>query len=292
MSNKFITTLTDWAIDNSTKILTTGTIGFSLAAIALTAKNSNDIIGVIEETKALIAQTDDPAERKEIYAQAIKEISVKALPIVICESMSIYCVIKNNRMQEQKLLEATNALALAQTAITSYRQFELEAQKKLGEEETAELRKEIAQKRIDAEPPTKENDISRPAPAQNQNPEDHDVAVVNSDYFYHDIWAHRYFHSRKSPNDIKALAIDLSDKLMNGAIDGDYLTLNDLYRDIADPGMDLTVGGGNHYGFSAEYANREHPSQAVDIYISPGEYHGELCWELDILAQPFSAVRP
>lgn len=281
--NKFsivIQPIAEWAAEHSELILTTGSIGFSLAAIATTAKNARDIFDTIEDTKESVSGEEDPSIRKQIYVDTLKRLSVKIVPIVALEGMSIYCIIKNNKIQDQKLLEATNALTLANTAIANYRQFEKEATEKLGEEKSAELRQEIAKKRVEENPP-KENVLTTSDP---------NAPATNNDFLYHDVWGNRYFHSRKSPNQIESEMLSLSKDLADGNCDYDEITVNDIYNIIGDS---LEVKGGESFGFKAEDLRGGNVSDLVAISIVPGEMpdHETLCYELDILARPLFRTR-
>lgn len=150
MGNKYIGPvlggLAKFYISNESLILTTGTIGFSLATTAVTLKNAEKISITLNSARDALAQCNTREEKSSVYRLFLKEMAPLILPIVIFQSATIGCAILNKKRSdklEMKLAETAGALTIAQTAISQYQNFQKEASEVLGEEKYVELHDEI-----------------------------------------------------------------------------------------------------------------------------------------------------
>lgn len=263
-------------VEHQSLILTTGTIGFSLATTAVTFRNANYILQVIDDAKQMIGDTESKEERNKIYAATIKELAPKVLPILALEAATITCSLQMKKvtdLKEKKLAEASSALVLAQNAISSYKAFQNKAEAELGDEKTKKIHAEVAKERIENNPMTEKNTVN--------------VPFVNTDYLYFDVFGNRYFHSDKSPKEIEEFVFQLSKDLYDGNCEGDKAYVNDIYEFI---NHSLVITGGNEFGWLAD-SHRD--SETIRVSITPSEMndHSTLCYELDILAQPLFRTR-
>lgn len=127
-------------------ILTTGTIGFSLATTAITYRNADKIKSVLAEASYILADLKEQGASKEeindFYISTIKELSPLIAPIIIFQAATITCSVMNKKHSdklESKLAETAGALSIAQAAIAQYQAFQKEAEESLGEKKYAKL---------------------------------------------------------------------------------------------------------------------------------------------------------
>ena len=155
MGNKFLAkilgTTGKFYIENKSLILTTGTIGFSWAAMGLALKNADIISIKIKEAKLALSNCTSNEERKSIYSLFLKEITPHVAPVIIFEIAATACAIaekKHTDKLESRLAEAAGALSIAQAAIAQYESFQKETEKALGEEKYVELQETIAKDKV------------------------------------------------------------------------------------------------------------------------------------------------
>lgn len=265
-------TMTSIYIHHEGAILTVGSIAFSGAAIAMSVKNSRDILTIIDDGKHALSIEKDREIRKKIYISILRDLTPKAGPIVGFYAASIACTLVNKKHTDKKIAELTAALGLAQNAITQYQLWQKEAEKELGEKVDI-VNQAVAEKQEERHP---------------MNPPMY--AAANEDYFYYDIVGNRYFHSTKSPAEIENFCKEASYDLCDGNVDGDRITYNDIYDFI---GKNLETGGGNEFGWLAEMSRGRRRSDIINVRISPTEMsdHETLVWQLDLCGAPLFRTR-
>lgn len=138
-------------VSNKSLILTTGTIGCSLATTALAVKNSAAIASAVNKAKTALSLCNTKEERDDVYRLFLKEMTRLALPILIFQAGTIACAIANKKHSdklETRLAEMAGALSITQTALNQYQSFQKEAEQALGEEKIHDIQKEIAENTV------------------------------------------------------------------------------------------------------------------------------------------------
>lgn len=260
--------------------LTAGIIGSSVATTAVTMMNARFILNTIDDAKQMVAEAKDKDEKNKIIGATIKEIAPKLLPIIIFQSLTIFCTLKSKKESDKKINELTDALSMANNAIASYKVFEKEAKEKLGDGKFEEVKKEVA------------DDIVK---AHTETPENHEPAANNS-YLYWDNYCNRYFYSTVSPSEMRARVHNLSIKFTKGEINN-YddagrckVTYNDIYELFGDKSLIVHPAGDawGWYDMSDKYRGVD--EDVISVYISPTEDPNDpdhTVWFFDLEGGPF-----
>lgn len=261
-------TMTSIYIQHEGAILTVGSIAFSGAAIAMSVKNSRDILAIIDDGKHALGIEKDREIRKKIYISVLRDLTPKAGPIIGFYAASIACTLVNKKHTDKKIAELTAALGLAQNAITQYQLWQKEAEKELGE------KVDIVNKAVTEETVKKHPD----APVAN-------VPTANETYLYYDIANQRKMWSERTPREILDWAAQSSYDLYDGNVMNDMLTQNDLYDFI---GKGLRVQGGDYYIWTPDQDyHGQRSSDLVKVWLTPYEFpDGTLGRAIDTNARP------
>lgn len=261
-------TVASFYLRNEGTILPVASIAFSGAAIAVSVKNSRDILTTIDNAKEILGREKDPEIRKKMYVTIAKELAPKVSPIVIFYGASIACTLVNKKHTDKKIAELTAAIGLAQNAITQYQLWQKEAEKELGE------KVDIVNKAVTEETVKKHPD----APVAN-------VPTANETYLYYDIANQRKMWSERTPREILDWAAQSSYDLYDGNVMNDMLTQNDLYDFI---GKGLRVQGGDYYIWTPDQDyHGQRSSDLVKVWLTPYEFpDGTLGRAIDTNARP------
>lgn len=150
MGNQFISKVVGgigtFYVTHENVLLTTGTIGFSLATTYVTYKNASKINDVIIDARIALENCNTKEERNDVYSLMLKELAKYILPIILFQGATIGCALLSKRKfdaYDKKLAEAAGALSIAQTAIAQYQLFQKEAEESLGKEKYLELQDDI-----------------------------------------------------------------------------------------------------------------------------------------------------
>lgn len=269
-------------------ILPVAQVGLSIANGVIIFKNAAFITETIKDARTFVAQSHDKEEVSNIYKETLKQLAPKVLPIVILAAGQIFVAIESKKamdLKDRKIGELSDALSVANNAIVTYQAFQKEAEGKLGEKKTSEIKDTVAKEIIKKNPETKENSMVDTTPA-----------TANEVYHYFDTFGGRYFWSTLSPSAIKEKIHNLSLKFTkhewtqydeNGSA---YVSVNDIYR-LIDPNLVLTQRG-DMFGWSDDmHPYRDDEPDENFIYI---DIHGtedpskpdSLVWVLDIEGGP------
>lgn len=155
LGNKFLSTVLGefgrFYIEHESAILTTGTIGFGWAAVALAMKNATKIHYILEDYKAASLNCNTKEERNRLCVVTLKAILPLAAPIIIFEGLATAFAISSKKRTDKiefKLAETAGALSITQAALTQYQNFAKDAEEALGEERVHEIQKEIDEKTV------------------------------------------------------------------------------------------------------------------------------------------------
>ena len=155
-------------------------IGCGLVSMALVTKNAHKITDKINITKVKMNEASDDTTRNRIKMDALTELGKMITPILIFQGLAIGATVKMKQsmdLKDSKISELTEALTLANTTITTYKNFKDEMIKEVGEKKVQEVEKRVAQENKPAEPSLQNGQM----------------------YRYYDEESDRYFDSRVSP---------------------------------------------------------------------------------------------
>lgn len=244
---KAVAPISSFAIKNERTLLMVGTIGTSVGTTALTFKNAPKIQEIINDTRDLVATARDDDDKKQIYGTALKELAPLVLPILLLQTSTIVLSVRSKVTADNQLANAASALAVANNTIASYRAFQKEASKELGEAKTDKILNNIETKDLEKHPQTEENTTKTYIPSN---------ATANMIFKYYDTLGGRYFYSEKSPSTVTAefmsLLVDLKQgKYSNYNDRGNaFLPLNDIYRLFGSAILETSIG--DEYGIPDE----------------------------------------
>lgn len=221
-----------WFVAHESTLLPVAAEVSSGVAIFFAVKNSRFIMDTIDEARMALSHTGDPEERHQIYLATLKEIGPKVAPIAGFYGGSIALTVINKKQNDKKIADLTAALTLSQNALVQYQLWKKEAEKQIGKEKVEEVSKTVAQKEVDADPPTKENIkgsekiIDGPAIKPIILWKDGNVSG-------------RYLPSYKTDNDVERWCIEESAALssLKYSMQGNKVTANDFYRFLSE-GLD------------------------------------------------------
>jgi hypothetical protein len=135
-------------LDHESLILTSGTIGFGMAATAVAMKNAVKINETLQFAREALAECNTKEERNDVYKLFIGEMAPLVAPIVIFEAAMIGCSILSKKkldLKDKKIAELAGALSIAQTAVTQYQAFAKEAETALGDKKYDKLQSDISE---------------------------------------------------------------------------------------------------------------------------------------------------
>ena len=134
-------------LEHESLILTSGTIGFGLAATAVAMKNAVKINETLRFAREALAECNTKEEHNDVYKLFLSEMAPLVAPIVIFEAAMIGCSILSKKkldLKDKKIAELAGALSIAQTAVTQYQTFAKEAETALGEKKYDKLQEDIS----------------------------------------------------------------------------------------------------------------------------------------------------
>lgn len=147
MSNKIVKTVTSevgkFYCEHESVILTTGTIGLSMATTAVTFRNADLIKQALADTQYALSTCKTDEERKRVYKLALSTLAPLVAPIIIFQAATIGCAIYSKKQSDKKLAAATSALTVAHEIIGQYQSLQKQAEEALGEKEYEKVQKKI-----------------------------------------------------------------------------------------------------------------------------------------------------
>lgn len=147
MANKVVKTVTSevgkFYVEHESAILTTGTIGLSMATTAVTFRNADLIKTALANTKAALATCHTDEERNKVYKLALTELAPLIAPIIIFQAGTIGCAVFSKKQSDKKLAAAASALSVAHEIIGQYQSFQKQAEESLGQKEYEKIQKKI-----------------------------------------------------------------------------------------------------------------------------------------------------
>ena len=155
MSNKVVGKVVGEAgkfyLNHQSVILTSGTIGFSMATTAVAMKNATKIHDILYNAHDALAQCNTKEEKNAVYKLFLKELTPLVLPILIFQAATIGCALASKKqldIKDKKIAEVAGALSISQAAVAQYQAFAKEAETALGEKKYDKLQSDIYKDKI------------------------------------------------------------------------------------------------------------------------------------------------
>lgn len=237
---------------NESIILTTGTIGFSLATTGVAMKNATDIHYILADCRAALQNCNTKEERDHLYACTLRALIPLVAPIVIFQGATIGCAVFSKKQADKKLAEAASALTIAQAAITQYQNFQKQAEESLGEEKYAQLQEDIY-KNVEVDGRRFASLPAEGAPGE---------------MLFIDKYSGRPFWCNESRIKFATERLSLLLQQDNGAYDG-VISINDWYDEIQNPDLTRTELG-DRFGYLSKVEKNGISYRLTDThYIFP-----------------------
>lgn len=279
----FVQPMWKFYIRHESSVLTAGTIGFSLATTAVTLRNARFIMNTIDDAHVMLENAKTNDKKEKIFVVTVKELAPKAIPIIVFQSLTILCAIRSKKESDKKIAELTEALAMANNAITSYKAFEKEAKEKLGDEKYAEVKDVVAKEVLEEHPEKPINDISN-------------TPSGNEVFEYWDNFTNRRFYSTVSPSEMRMRIHNLSLRFTKGEINNyddegrSKVTYNDIYELFKDDALVVHPVGDTWGWYDTDAPYRDADEDAITVWISPTEDPNNpdhTVWFFDMEGGPF-----
>lgn len=198
------------AVDNSPAILTaigaTGVLTTAYLAGSASFKAA-EILKEEEERKAQLVPEDGPLDNREKF-EAVWKLYI---PAASCAVLTMSAIIMANRIGARRTAAFVSAYSLSEKAFDEYKK---KVREKVGPKKEGEIRDEIAQDRISANPPPPTREI---------------IIAGGGDVLCHDLRSGRYFKSdmetlKRAQNNVNYRVVNYS-----------YASLSDFYDEIGLP---------------------------------------------------------
>ena len=231
--------------DNSPVLLTSVGVAGTIATAVLTGKASFEAAKIINEAENGYAL--EPKEKVELTWKLY-------IPPVIVGAGTVSAIVLANRIGTRRAAAMAAAYTISEKAYTEYREKVVE---KLGEAKEQEVRDEIAQQRVNANPPN--NEV---------------IIVDNGDVLFLESYTGRYFKS--SMETVKKALNDTNYQMYSDM----YASLGDFQQRIGLPRTSLseevgwTVEDKIEIEFSATLTEDQRPCIVMNYIVAPvRDYH-------------------
>ena len=231
--------------DNSPVLLTSVGVAGTIATAVLTGKASFEAAQIINEAENGYAL--EPKEKVELTWKLY-------IPPVIVGAGTVSAIVLANRIGTRRAAAMAAAYTISEKAYTEYREKVVE---KLGEAKEQEVRDEIAQQRVNANPPN--NEV---------------IIVDNGDVLFLESYTGRYFKS--SMETVKKALNDTNYQMYSDM----YASLGDFQQRIGLPRTSLseevgwTVEDKIEIEFSATLTEDQRPCIVMNYIVAPvRDYH-------------------
>lgn len=237
--------------DNSPVLLTSVGVAGTIATAVLTGKASFEAAKIINEVENNPLTTTDYALEPKEKVELVWKLYI---PPVVVGAGTVSAIILANRIGTRRAAAMAAAYTISEKAYTEYREKVVE---KLGETKEQEVRDEIAQQRVNANPPN--NEI---------------IIVDNGDVLFLESYTGRYFKS--SMETVKKALNDTNYQMYSDM----YASLGDFQQRIGLPRTALseevgwTVEDKIDIEFSATLTEDQRPCIVMNYIVAPvREYH-------------------
>ncbi|QAY17166.1 hypothetical protein SEA_MADAMATO_48 [Streptomyces phage Madamato] len=198
------------AAENSPAILTAIGVTGTLTTAYLAARGAFKAAEILREEEAVLekAHQEDPSvERGELDFRSMFELTFQVyIPAATCAALTVTAIVCANRVSERKAAAIASAYMYAEKNFKEYREKTLQ---KAGKKKEQEIRDEIVQDRITANPPG-QTVLT--------------LASQDGSQLCWDKWTDRYFVS--DMESIRKAVNDFNQELINST----YLSLSEFYH--------------------------------------------------------------
>jgi hypothetical protein len=235
------------ADDHSPAVLTgVGIFGTVTTAILAAQAGHVAAMRLARENEYRAIRDQKPLDRKEQIAAVWKFY----IPVGLNVTGTIVCIYGANKIGSHRTAAMAAAYTMSERAFVEYKDKVVE---KIGENKEREVRDEIAQDRVDANP-LSDNEV---------------IILPGGDQLCYESWTGRYFQS--TMEDLKRAQNDINYKI----ISQDYATLTDFYNKIGLPPTQFSDALGwsvmekFEIQFSATIAEDGRPCLQIEYYTEP-----------------------
>lgn len=196
-----------------------GIVGF-VSTVVLVAKEAPIAKEKLEELHEHLAEVDEELSKPQIIFEEFKAVAPVYAPAAITGTVSIACILGSYKIGNKRTAALATAYELTQSRFIDYQD---KVKETLGEKKEAKVRKEIAQDKVNVNPPSPEI-----TGAGNE------VVMTDGKSLFYDPYGGRYF--RSSVEEVRRAEKVIAERLITEM----YVPLNDLYYEL---GLSNTKGG-------------------------------------------------
>lgn len=191
-----------FAIDNSPSILTAFAVTGAVTTAVLAGRASFEAAQIIALQEGIEGVSGDPKQRLK---DRVRLAAPLYIPAISAGVVTVACIIGANQIGNRRAAAMAAAYGLSEKAFTEYRDKVVE---KIGEKKERAIVDEVAQDRVNANPPNKE------------------IIILSGDVLCRDDFSGRYFTS--SAEKIKAAQNEINHQVLNDY----YASLSDFYHKL------------------------------------------------------------
>jgi hypothetical protein len=248
--------------DNATGILTAGGVVGVVTTSVLTARATfkASTILEVEMQRRIATEMQEPEDRepKMTTPEKVKMVWPHYIPPALSGGVTIAAIIMANRMNAQRIAALAAAYSISENRL---KEFQKKVEAKLTGPKNQQIHDEIAQDRINANPPNREV-----------------IILDGKNVLCYDLFSGRYFNS--TMQEIKAAELSTNAEIYNH----DYASLSYFYDEleIAPTGYSDLVGwnsattGPMELRFSTVMSPDMKPCLSVDFAVSPVMNYSQL----------------
>lgn len=221
-----------------------GIVGFVTTTV-LVAKEAPIAKEKLDELHEDLAKSDEDLSKAQIIFEEFKAVAPVYAPAVISGGMSIGCIFASYRITTNRTAAIAAAYEFTQSSLMEYQE---KVREKLGEKKEKQIRDEIAQERVEKNPPPK-NYISAP--------------IGDGQQWFYDPTTNQFF--RSSVDDIRKAEKYIQHLLDTGC--EDFASVNEFLYEIGSSEIDNSRERGDDFGF---WADRDGISIRFSSVVAPG----------------------
>lgn len=221
-----------------------GLAGFVTTTV-LVAKEAPLAKEKLDELHEELAEIDEEVSNSKIFFEEVKAVAPIYAPAIVSGSVSIGCLLASYYISSKRTAALATAYEFVQSSLVDYQNKVVE---KFGEKKEKEVRDEIAQDKVNKNPPPK-NYISAP--------------IGDGQQWFFDPKTNQYF--RSTVDDIRKAEKYIQHILDSGC--EDFASINEFLYEIGAAELDPTYEIGDDFGF---WSDRD----GIDIHfasvVAPG----------------------
>lgn len=231
-----------------------GLVGFA-STVVLVAKESPIAKERLEELHEHLAEVDEELSKPQIIFEEFKTVAPIYAPAAITGTVSVACILGSYKIGNKRTAALATAYELTQSRLIDYQD---KVKETLGEKKEAKIRKDIAQDKVNSNPPAPE--ITGYGS---------EVVMTDGKSLFYDPYGGRYF--RSSVEEVRRAEKIISDRLIQEM----FVPLNDFYYEIGLSGtkagddVGFNVEDGIEILFNSCVAPDMTPCMVIEYYTKP-----------------------